>query len=85
MITVMGFFMELSEALARASINHLTGFTSLADVLEPDIIQSFLESNGVATLRKRKLPMDAMIWTVIGISLFRTESVRYSSKFARCE
>lgn len=68
--------MELSEALARTSINRLTEFTSLADVLEPDIIQSCLESNGVATLRKRKLPMDAMIWTVIGMSLFRTESVR---------
>ena len=68
--------MELSEALARTSINRLTEFHSLADVLEPDIIQSCLDSNGVATLRKRKLPMDAMIWAVIGMSLFRTESVR---------
>ncbi|WP_411569927.1 IS4 family transposase, partial [Pectobacterium cacticida] len=68
--------MELSEALARTSINRLTEFSSLADVLEPDIIQSCLASNGVATLRKRKLPMDAMIWAVIGMSLFRTESVR---------
>ena len=68
--------MELSEALARTSINRLTEFHSLADVLEPDVIQSCLEANGVATLRKRKLPMDAMIWTVIGMALFRTESVR---------
>jgi hypothetical protein len=68
--------MELSEALARTSMNRLTEFHSLADVLEPDIIQSCLDSNGVATLRKRKLPMDAMIWAVIGMSLFRTESVR---------
>ncbi len=68
--------MELSEALARTSINRLTEFASLSDVLEPDIIQSCLASNGVATLRKRKLPMDAMIWAVIGMSLFRTESVR---------
>ena len=68
--------MELSEALARTSINRLTEFSSLADVLDPEIIQSCLASNGVATLRKRKLPMDAMIWAVIGMSLFRTESVR---------
>ena len=68
--------MELSEAPARTSINRLTEFHSLADVLEPDIIQSCLDSNGVATLRRRKLPMDAMIWAVIGMSLFRTESVR---------
>lgn len=70
------FFMELSEALARTSINRLTEFSCLADVLEPDIIEACLASNGVATLRKRKLPMDAMIWAVIGMSLFRTESVR---------
>lgn len=68
--------MELSEALARTSINRLTEFSSLSDILEPDIIESCLQSNGVATLRKRKLPMDAMVWAVIGMSLFRTESVR---------
>jgi len=68
--------MQLSEALARTSINRLTEFTSLADVLEPEVIQSCLDSNGVATLRKRKLPMDAMVWAVIGMALFRTESVR---------
>ena len=73
---VMGFFMELSEALARTSINRLTEFSSLSDILEPDIIESCLQSNGVATLRKRKLPMDAMVWAVVGMSLFRTESVR---------
>ncbi|XOV78482.1 MAG: IS4 family transposase [Aestuariibacter sp.] len=68
--------MELSEALARTSINRLTEFRCLADILDSDIIESCLASNGVATLRKRKLPMDAMIWAVIGMSLFRTESVR---------
>lgn len=70
------FFMELSEALARTSINRLTEFRCLADVLDSDIVESCLASNGVATLRKRKLPMDAMIWAVIGMALFRTESVR---------
>ena len=68
--------MQLSEALARTSINRLTEFSCLADVLEPDIIQSCLDSNGVATLRKRKLLMDAMVWAVIGMALFRTGCVR---------
>jgi hypothetical protein len=68
--------MELSEALARISINRLTEFSSLSDVLEPEIIQFCLDPNSVATLRKRKIPMDAMVWAVIGMSLFRTESVR---------
>ncbi|MCL1071946.1 IS4 family transposase, partial [Shewanella xiamenensis] len=68
--------MQLSEALARTHITRLTEFTCLADVLEPELIQSCLDSQGVATLRRRKLPMDAMIWAVIGMALFRGESVR---------
>ncbi|MEL4401635.1 transposase domain-containing protein, partial [Shewanella algae] len=51
------FFMQLSEALARTHINRLTEFTCLADVLEPELIQSCLDSHGVASLRRRKLPM----------------------------
>ena len=52
--------MQLSEVLARTSVSRLTEFSCLRDVLEPDVIQSCLDSNGVATLRKRKLPMDDM-------------------------
>ena len=35
-----------------------------------------LASNQVATLLRRKLPMDAMVWAVIGMAFFRGESVR---------
>ncbi|PMG43016.1 hypothetical protein BCU91_06680 [Shewanella sp. 10N.286.52.B9] len=63
--------MELSEALARTSINRLTEFDSLGELLCPELIQHSLQSNGVATLRKRKLPMESMIWAVIGMALFR--------------
>ena len=59
--------MQLSEALARTHITRLTEFTCLADVLEPELIQSCLDSQDVASLRRRKLPMDAMIWAVIGM------------------
>ena len=68
--------MELSDALARTSLNRLVEFDSLSDLLCPDLIQQCLASNGVATIRKRKLPMDAMVWAVIGMALFRGESVR---------
>jgi hypothetical protein len=46
--------MELSEALARTSINLLTEFNSLSDVLEPDVIQSCLDSNGVCPSLERE-------------------------------
>ena len=68
--------MELSDALARTSINRLTEFDSLGELLCPELIQNCLQSNGVATLRKRKLPMESMVWAVIGMALFRGESVR---------
>jgi len=68
--------MALSKALARTSINRLIEFSSWSDILEPDIIESCLQSNGVAILRKRKLSMDEMVWAVVGISLFRRVSVR---------
>jgi len=41
---VMGFFMAFSEAFARTSINHLTEFSSLSDILEPGIIESCLSA-----------------------------------------
>ncbi len=68
--------MELSEALARTSINRLTEFDSLGELLCPELIQHSLQSNGVATLCKRKSPMGTMILAVIGMALFRGESVR---------
>lgn len=68
--------MLLSDALARTSLNRTVEFHSLAEVLDPEIIQACLASNGVATVRKRKLPMEAMVWAVIGMALFRGDSVR---------
>ncbi|WP_445655074.1 transposase domain-containing protein [Shewanella youngdeokensis] len=37
---------------------------------------SGIQSNGVTPLKKRKSPMKFLISTVIGIALFRSESVR---------
>ena len=67
--------MLLADALARTSLNRTTEFQSLNEILSPEIIQAALHSNQVVTLRRRKLPMDAMVWAVIGMALFRGESV----------
>jgi hypothetical protein len=63
--------LQLYDALAQTSINRLTEFKPLADILDPEPFQQCLDSHGVATLRKRKLPMDAMVCMVIGMALFR--------------
>lgn len=63
--------MQLSQALD--AISHVTPeqFASLADVLSPELIEQCLQETGNVTLRKRRLPMEMMIWSVIGMALFR--------------
>jgi len=68
--------MQLSDALSQVSLNNRTEFQNLTDILSPEIIQKGLESAGVATIRKRKLPMESMVWAIIGMALFRKFPMR---------
>ncbi|MBO2663744.1 hypothetical protein [Shewanella algae] len=52
MTHVIGFFVQLSEALARTYINHLTEFTCLADVLELEAVVRGI-SNLKNTIKRR--------------------------------
>ncbi|MFA0310635.1 transposase domain-containing protein, partial [Vibrio splendidus] len=38
-------------------------------------IQQGFEQAGVATVRRRRLPLEAVLWSVVGMSLFRQQSV----------
>ncbi|WP_443190429.1 transposase domain-containing protein [Pseudomonas indica] len=68
--------MRLSRALALtheiASTAH--ALDGLGELLDPELVRSAFETAGVATLRKRRLPLEAMIWCVIGMALFRRMS-----------
>lgn len=68
--------MRLSRALALthdvASTAH--ALDGLSTLLDPELVKSAFESAGVATVRKRRLPLEAMIWCVIGMALFRRMS-----------
>ena len=68
--------MQLSTALSLVNSNNVTEFKSLTDILSPEIIEQGLNTHGIATIRKRKLPMESMIWAVIGMALFRNFSMR---------
>ena len=68
--------MQFSTALSQISSNTLTEFKNLTDILSPEIIEQGLNTHGIATIRKRKLPMESMIWAVIGMALFRNFSMR---------
>lgn len=63
--------MFLSQALDRIYSFTPESFSSLADVLSPELLAQCLENSGVATIRRRRLPMEMVIWSVVGMALFR--------------
>lgn len=46
-------------------------FNSLSEVLFPDLIDERLKESGTVTLRKCRLPLELMVWIIIGMSIFR--------------
>jgi len=69
--------MRLDKALHTAfnSSSQFHTFEQLSEFLDPEIVEQALKGSGVPTVRKRRLPVEAVLWTVIGMSLFRRESV----------
>lgn len=63
--------MFLSQALNSIHAFSPEQFTSLSDILSPELIRKCLEKSGTVTIRKRRLPLELMVWSVIGMALFR--------------
>lgn len=51
--------------------------TSLGDYLDPDLIARCLEEAGIVTLRKRRLPLEMMVWCVVGMALEREKPLHH--------
>ncbi len=69
--------MNIEQALHSAfeeSTRYHT-FEKLSEILSSDLIEQGFQQAGVATVRKRRLPLEAVLWSVIGMALFRKESV----------
>lgn len=63
--------MFLSQALDSISRFSPEQFQSLSDYLSPELIKECLAKSGTVTLRKRRLPLEMMVWSIIGMALFR--------------
>ncbi|MET1488824.1 transposase domain-containing protein, partial [Uliginosibacterium paludis] len=48
---------------------------SVRDSLPQEWVQQALLATGVSTLRKRRLPMEQVLWLVLGIALLRDRSI----------
>ncbi|MBI5554447.1 MAG: transposase domain-containing protein [Elusimicrobia bacterium] len=61
------------EALADGTLP--ASFKGLRSQVDVQWIQDALSKHGIATVRKRKLPVEEVVWLIIGISLYRDRSM----------
>ncbi|PKX81392.1 transposase [Pectobacterium peruviense] len=67
--------MRIAQALDLVSCYDSTRnpLTSLGDFLDPELISRCLQESGTVTLRKRRLPLEMMVWCIVGMALERKE------------
>lgn len=64
----MGFDRAFHAAARYAKPEHVEDFRRQVD---PAWIEQALEATGTATVRRRRLPSEQVVWVVLGMSLFR--------------
>lgn len=75
--------MELSQALGIINLTAPEEVQSLADLLPPDLIQQAFSLTDTVTLRKRKLPLESMVWLVIGMAIFNNKPLSHIVNLVR--
>ncbi|PMG77487.1 transposase [Vibrio breoganii] len=63
--------MFLRQALNQVHQFSADQLSGLSDLLSPELIAQCLEDTGITTIRRRRLPMEMMVWSVVGMSLYR--------------
>jgi hypothetical protein len=68
--------MDLAEALLSGSTpSSVASFSLFAQTLDAAWVEQALQATGTATLRRRKLPADYVVWLVIGMAMLRDRSI----------
>ena len=68
--------MHLSSSLAQvAEFGHPEHFAHVCRAIDPEWIETALQATGTATLRKRRLPAEQVIWLILGMALYRDRSI----------
>jgi hypothetical protein len=69
--------MVLASSLASLADGTLPeSFEGLKSHIDQEWIASALAKKGVATVRKRKLPAEQVVWLAVGIALYRDRPIR---------
>jgi hypothetical protein len=67
--------MNLGDALALSSDLAPSGFQNFQRHIDPDWIDEALAATGTATVRKRRLPAEQVVWAIIGMGIFRDRPI----------
>ena len=68
--------MALAEALLTVGTGRAeASFSLFAETLDPQWIAAALAATGAASVRRRKLPAEYVVWLVIGMGLLRDRSI----------
>lgn len=68
--------MSIGDALsATAELANPQDFSSIQRHVPGDWIEAALQATGTATVRRRRLPSEQVLWLVIGMALFRDRSI----------
>jgi hypothetical protein len=66
---------EVSMGRAREEYEDPESFTRLLSSIEAGWIEEALEATGTATMRRRRLPAEQVVWLVLGMALYRNWSI----------
>jgi hypothetical protein len=68
--------LRLQEALESvAGFATSSQFDKLRQHIDAEWIEEALQATGTATIRRRRLPAEQVLWIVLGMALFRNESI----------
>ena len=69
--------MRLCQALelTNKSLPSDASFFELSEYLDPELINAGFKDSGIATIRKRRLPLEQVLWAILGMAFFRHRSV----------
>ena len=71
------FFMTLSENLDCTLQHSLPSLSHFSEFIDFNWIEESLHQTGKASIRRRKLPAEHVVWLVIGLALFRDQPIGY--------
>lgn len=68
--------MDLGLALLDVGVGERPeDFAQFRETIDPEWIAAALTATGAATVRRRRLPADRVVWLVVGMGLFRDRSI----------